>query len=464
MSPRLRSPILLAALAPGLTVLGLITAPALAAADPPPPAVAAEGQEVERYVLPAVDRQAARAADERRAARGAVPHFAVAREVRITPWTHGSWRPAGRERTRWRLRIASPEALSLNLAFGLYSMPEGGRLTLASADGGRRVGPFTERDNEDHGQLWTPPIPGDELELELDLPVAALDELELELRKVHLGYAGFGEPSSKSGDCHLDVACAAAEPWTDAARSVALLSIAGVRFCTGFLVNNTALDGRPLLVTAHHCGISPANAPSVVAIWNHQRRTCDASEDAPAAEGWERGGGDFQTGAVFRASHLPTDTVLLELDDPPDPAFGVYYAGWDRSAGDPGGAVAIHHPNTDLKRISFAGRVTTTRHLRREPEPGGNHLRVVRWTLGTTEGGSSGAPLFNRDGRAIGQLHGGYAACGEPRSDWFGRLSALWGAAGLPGTRLSDWLDPISSGAITLDGLDGLDVAAATTD
>lgn len=404
--------------------------------------------EVERYVLPRVDMDEVRAADEQRVGRGEVPFYAVAREVRISPWSHGDWQPVSEDEARWRLRLSSPGARSLNLAFGRFHMPDGGRLTVASADGRYLIGPFTEADNEPHGQLWTPPIPASELILDLRVPVELLEKLELELTKVHHGYAGFGEPQPKSGDCHVDVACPEAAPWSDQVRSVGLISIAGVRFCTGFLINNTALDGRPFLVTADHCGIRPSDAPSVVVMWNHQRVTCAG----PRPVAWDQ----FQTGAVFRASHRASDMVLLELDDPPDPAAAVYYAGWDRSDHDLQGAVTVHHPNTDVKRISLAaGPADTTWHLARWPVDGGNHLRVARWDLGTTEGGSSGAPLFNSDRRVVGQLHGGYAACGNQRADWFGRLSVAWDGDGGPGTRLSDWLDPLGSGAVVLDGLDG---------
>ena len=407
---------------------------------------------IERYVLPEVDMHRVRLQDERRASSGRVPHYAAPLEARITPWNEqGEWTLLSGGVARWQLRLASPGALSLNLAFSRYRMPAGGRMLLFSADGQHRAGPFSERDNEEHGQLWTPPIATDDLVIEILLPVGRLDDLELELARVYHGYAGFGETGDKSGECHRDVACV--ESWVDQARSVALISIGGVRYCTGFLVNNTALDGTPYLITASHCGITQHSAPSVVVLWNHERNGC--GDQAPANVE-----GHFQTGAILRADHPPSDTVLLELDDRPDPAFGVYYAGWDRSDADPSRTVVIHHPNTDLKRISFDfDRATSTAHLVHEPSIGADHLRIGEWDLGSTEGGSSGAPLFNRDKRVVGQLHGGWAACGDAQPDWFGRFSSAWTGRGRLGFRLSDWLDPLDTGAMTLDGIDGVEVA-----
>ncbi len=413
-------------------------------------------EEIVRVALPSVDALGLQLADERRAANGRVPHYAVALEVRVSPWgDDGTWDQVA-DKVRWRVRLHSPEALSLNLAFGRYRMPPRGRLFLTSADGRYRVGPFSDLDNDDHGQLWTPPILTDDLVVELQIPLDELANLELELTKVHHGYAGFGEPEPKSGDCHRDVACSEADPWSEQARSVGLVSVSGTRFCTGFLVNNTAFDGRPFFLTASHCGVTAHNAASVVVLWKHQRTLC--GDDTSADDGeWAA----FQTGALVRASHRPADMVLLELDDQPDPVADVFYAGWDRTLTDPKRSTVIHHPNTDVKRISFdADTARTTAHLADESRPGGDHLRIGAWDLGSTEGGSSGAPLFNHDKRVVGTLHGGYAACGAPQADWFGRFSAAWTGRGRSGFRLSDWLDPLDTGVQVLDGASQSDLAA----
>jgi hypothetical protein len=121
--------------------------------------------------------------------------------------------------------------------------------------------------------------------------------------------------------------------------------------------------------------------------------------------------------------------------------------------------VTIHHPQGDEKRISFEDDPTSTTSVGLDTSPGdGTHIRVADWDLGTTEGGSSGSPLLDPAHRVVGQLHGGYAACGNDLPDWYGRLSVSWTGGGTASTRLSDWLDPLATGVMALDGLDGTSI------
>lgn len=406
--------------------------------------VASLTEDILEIVLPTFDEELLRQADERRVRQGRVPHFAVGHEIRLGLWNDDQWQLVG-DQARWRARIISHGAFSLSLGLRKFRLPEGGLLTVRAADGETQL-VFDSRDNETHGQLWTPPLPGDSLLVELVVPFEALDDVELEISRVHHGYAGFGEPAPRAGECHRDIVCYEGEAWSEQARSVGLVSIAGVRFCTGFLVNNTALDGRPYFLTARHCGIDERSAPSVVVMWNYRRPLCQGGDARSEVSG------GFQTGAMLRTEIVASDTLLLELDDlPPSDA---YFAGWDRGEEPPRSSTVIHHPNTDAQRISFDfDSAVATHHLRDESRDGASHLRVGDWEIGSTEGGSSGAPLFNQDRRAVGQLHGGWAACGNTQADWFGRLSNAWHGRPSDGG-LADWLDPIDSEALTLDGVE----------
>jgi hypothetical protein len=211
------------------------------------------------------------------------------------------------------------------------------------------------------------------------------------------------------------------------------------------MVNNTAADSTPYFMTANHCGIA-FNAASLVVYWNFETSVCGGIPDGLLNQ--------WQTGSYHRASYSPSDFTLVELDQDPDPAWGITFAGWDRSGADASSAVAIHHPNCDEKRISFEYQSTTVTSYLGTSVPGdGTHVRVTDWDLGTTEPGSSGSPLFDQNHRVIGQLAGGYAACGNDLSDWYGRFARSWTGGGSSSTRLSNWLDPGSTGAMSVDTL-----------
>jgi len=416
---------------------------------------------VARILLPGPPDTAQLASqDEERFRTGLAPRFAVPFAMSRNTRNAGTWEELENGELLWRVHVVSRGASSLNFGFGKYRMPAGGRLFVYSPDGASVRGPFTDRDNEAHGELWTPVVLGGEAVIEVVLPRDQLPFLRLELTSANHGYKEFWMAGGdKSGSCNVDVACPEGDQWRDEIRSVGVISTGGSTFCSGFMVNNTENDNTPYFMTAYHCGINAGNAASLVVYWNFETSACGGYPDGSLDQ--------YQTGSVFRAARSASDFTLVELDDAPAEAFNVHWAGWDNSSADPARATAIHHPSTDEKRISFENDpLTTTSYLSTASPGDGTHLRVTDWDVGTTEGGSSGSGLWNQDHRIVGQLHGGYAACGNDDSDWYGRFSVSWDAGTTAATRLKDWLDPGESGAVTLDGIDpcprpSLDIAVA---
>ena len=341
----------------------------------------------------------------------------------------------------WRLRVSAPGAIHVNLGFSSYRMPEGGSLQLMSASSDD-VLTFTADDNKDHGELWTPIVVGSIVDLQVKLPPGVdPSELSLVLSSINSGFRGFAPSLEKSGSCNVDVECPQGDDWQAEIRSVAVYSQGGSTFCTGAMLNNALEDRTPYFLTANHCGINNNNeARSLVVFWNYETSTCGGTPDGRLDQ--------FQTGASFVAGSADTDFTLLRLDSQPNPAWDVHYAGWDRTGQAMDGAVAIHHPSTDEKSISFEN--DPTRFVRdafgNAQDNNGAYIRVNDWDLGTTEPGSSGSPLFSFDHRVVGQLLGGSAACGNNLPDWYGALRTSWTGRGTSQTRLSDWLDPNNSG------------------
>jgi hypothetical protein len=424
---------------------------------------------IPRIVLPPVDVTQALAEDPSREAAGLAPRFAIPVPVKLDTQNAGAWEEKAGVAT-WRLLIASPGALTLNLGFTRYKMPRGGSLVVSTPDGKYGPRPFTDADNEPHGELWTPVVRGDEILVTVTVPSARRNELVLELTSVGHDYRGFGSPSvDKSGSCNVDVACPEGDGYRDIIRSVANISTGGSLFCTGSMINSVSSGPgtKQYFLTANHCGINSGNAASLVTYWNHQNSTC-----RPVGSPASGGAGDgqltqFLTGAIFRAASAASDFTLVELDDVPPAAFNVYWAGWDRTSGESActpavPCAAVHHPDNDEKRISFSYQSTTTTSYNNPAVPGdGSHVRAI-WGLGVTEPGSSGSPLFSKEKRVIGQLHGGPSACGAADlSDYYGRLSISWNGGGTAATRLSNWLDPDGTGVTAIDGRDACAAPAA---
>lgn len=136
----------------------------------------------------------------------------------------------------------------------------------------------------------------------------------------------------------------------------------GNELCSGSLLNNTAQDYKPYILTAFHCiDIGIAGLPGLdgdgilheleigqaqrwLVRFSFRHTTCGGSTFANV-----RG----YNGNTFRAAWDSTDFALVELN------ANIYqdiysvgekvWLGWDRSGNTPSSAVCIHHPSGDVQ-------------------------------------------------------------------------------------------------------------------
>ena len=430
--------------------------------------------EVAQYTLPTVDVAALRAEDRARADQRGPYRYGRALDARYTSARDGTWERLPSGAWLWRLRLTSQGAVSMSVGFSVFELPEGAALYAHGPGDAPPHGPYTAADAT-AGQHWTPRVQGDRIVLELEVPTGQRSAVALTVGHVVHGYRPLPGRSSdaapKSGSCNLDVACEEADPWREQVRSVARYTFeenGSTFFCSGALVNNTAEDKTPYFLTAEHCVSTPEQAASMVFYWNYQNRTCRAlGSPENGMETSDDPGDQTSSGAVLRArsgnwhgsgqiSGAP-DLALVEIDDVIPPSYDVYFSGWDRAYTATAEGVSIHHPSGDGKRISFDRDSTRITGF---GTPGDTtHLRVGNWETGTTEGGSSGGPLFNKDKRIVGVLSGGRAGCGfegtpddNDEPDWYGRLAMGFENGDYSGTTLANVLDPLGTGTRTLDG------------
>ncbi len=376
-------------------------------------------------------------------------------EVEISPDNSGTWQKRPDGARLWQKGIYSPGAISINLVFQPYQLPHGAKLFIYTPDGKEILGAFDHRNNQEDGYFATSLIFSDSIIVEYFEPARAAFNGQLRIEQLTHGYRNPGAFAEKafgdSGNCNVNVACDVAEAYGDQIRSVALLLVGSNSFCTGALINNTSNDGTPYILSANHC----YRDPSTVVFWfNWESETCDNPDTPPPHQAL--------SGAVQRARYVyshfnktGSDFWLMEMNQLPPFEYNLFYSGWNRSE-DPltvDSVVGIHHPRGDIKKFSWSTDSLQVWGYGNANDTLETHWRVKSWDAGTTtEGGSSGSPLFDHQGRIIGQLHGGLAACGNTKPDWYGRLSVSWSGGGATTNALKTWLDPLDANPLAING------------
>jgi len=430
------------------------------------------------YVLPPPDPLEIEAQLELNRISNSKPlRFALERPVNLSPETHGSWTQEGDVRV-WHVHVLSPGAYSLGLVFGKYALLPGVKVFVYNPGQQQVKGAFTSGNNKRSGILPVGHLSGEELLIEMQVPAGMAAYGELELKSLSHAFLKTGFNATKTEDypagvfgysqqCEIDVNCVEGDYWQQVKPSVVRINTT-IWYCTGALVNNTAYDGTPYVITAEHCLNDDENFADVsVFQFNYESADC-FGENGPL---------DMSiSGAEQITNGDSIDFSLVRLSAIPPASYGVFYAGWDRSNFQTGGTATIHHPNADIKKVSVDAQIPDIPAQQGDvPYNGVDEYHyfsfwwIREWDIGTTEGGSSGAPLFNLDRRLIGMLSGGVAECGDSidydsdadrviyslapnYDDYFTQFGMAWDHEEAKGNALKSWLDPVNSGVVVLDG------------
>ncbi|MDP2423658.1 MAG: PKD domain-containing protein [Bacteroidales bacterium] len=373
---------------------------------------------------------------------------------------------------QWRLRVKTPGALATAIYFSDFYLPRGYRLYLYNDDRSRLLGGFTHENNHTDGLFATGLIPGESVIVECVSPVGITERPRFIISEVLHAYRGvdLNSPKKKpdingSGACNVNVNCSEGSAWKDQKKGVVrIMTRIGVTafWCSGSLVNNTLGDYKPYLLTADHClrnnqgtYASVANLNQWVFYFNYESETClDPAINPPEKS---------MTGAILKANtgegndNMGSDFSLLLLNQHIPTEYQPYYNGWSRVNAPAQSGVSIHHPAGEIKKISTYTTPLISSYFNNINQQ--NMYWKVQWAAtanghGVTEGGSSGAPIFNNEGLLVGQLTGGQASCTYPLSpDYYGKFSYSWESFGtIPSKQLKPWLDPMNSGLTQLRG------------
>jgi len=413
--------------------------------------------------MPPFDVAAMIAEDDTMNGKGLRPfRFGYNHLVSIDPQNSGSWITLSNGDRIWRLLIQSPDAFSINLGFSYFNLPVDAKMYVFSTDRQTVYGAFTHQNNNADNVFATDLVPGSAIIVEYFEPAHVSGQGGFVINRVTHAYhdvfgvlnstRGFGD----AGNCQFNSVCSLSAGWEEQIRSSVMLVSGGNGFCSGALINNTANDGKPYVLTADHC--MDNGVASYVFRFRWESKTCPNPTSAPLPRSTSNPSGYFSyTGAILRASNAGSDFALLEMTGIPGNQFApndtVYFSGWNRNNTAASAAYGIHHPSGDIKKFSIANNATIS-----STYAGASCWRVGTWTSGCTEPGSSGSPLYDENKRIVGQLFGGPSYCGAPTSqlnDYYGKLATSWNGT-QSSNRLKDWLDPLNAAPNTLDGFDPL--------
>jgi hypothetical protein len=394
-------------------------------------------------------------------ANGRLPMYGRVLDVDAGLHDSGLWTDMPDGGRVWRLRVTSTGALATELFFSDMSLPNGAGLYVYSDDGQQVLGGFTTYNNRPSGLFSTAQLMGPTSIVEYDEPAAVAGQGSLRITGVGHAYRMVGDV--QAGACEVDVNCPEGDGWQQQRDGVVRIGVktgSDLGWCSGSLVNNLTLDCKPYFLTANHCSLDEAGNQSSVTdleqwkfYFKYQRPDC-ASGTAFVGDqvvGCTKRGDSHDNGGASGS-----DFLLLEALDPTIPdSFDPYWNGWDATGAGSANGVGIHHPAGSEKKIS-----TYTSSLQSSSWGGvPNTHWQVHWVAtanghGVTEGGSSGSPLFNSAHHIIGTLTGGGSFCSSPNSaDYYGKVSYHWQSdGGTANEKLKHWLDPNSTGILSMDG------------
>ena len=410
--------------------------------------------------------------------------FCVGTKIKtiLNPSNSGTWINHTDGSKSWLLKITIDDAIGLSLNYKKFYIPDGAEIFLYNENKNHLIGKYTSSRNEINPITHTQIIEGSATIIEYHEPANCNQSFGFEIESVGYYFRGFEDylaPFIKTKNyiraesCQIDVACSEGDNWSNQIDAVVHFTFEEgdwIYVCSGSTINNTNQDCKPYILTAWHCGEHTANQNlnNYTWYWNYQKSSCQPNNNGDDPF---KGNQTMINGLVISSSGSGTlnnppsipnqlsgsDFTLVKLTSNIPDSYNAFYSGWDNTNSPATSGVSIHHPNGSAKKIS-----TFNSNLQNTSYNGGaaNAHWAVNWIEtenghGVTEPGSSGSPIFNQEGRIVGQLSGGSSFCDSTNyPDLYGKFSTNWKNNGDSSiAQLAPWLNPSDSTLSYIDGI-----------
>ncbi|MBO4244803.1 MAG: T9SS type A sorting domain-containing protein [Bacteroidales bacterium] len=363
--------------------------------------------------------------------------------------------------TLWRIGINAKEAGSVGVCFQDITLAKGVEMCLYG--GGDFLGTITDTIINDQHTLRTRFIDNDSVTIELFVPKDVAQQ-DFTISKISYGFEpltkmlkGRGSNPPANRCTHPNINGEYGQAYQIEKHAVVQYQFDDEDFsyvCTGTLVNNTAYDATPYIITAAHCVCNQEQAATVIAYFNFEL-SADGESPTPfqtlfgadivafPTQTHHTSGRTVFGTRIDEGIYNDYDISMLKLKAIPPKSYTPYYLGISLDTKHNINAVAtIHHPDGNEKAIAISNMppYQDSYPVSDEIFVADSHWHIDTWHQGYTETGSSGAPLLNQKHKLIGVLSGGYAECSDPYDDYFQMVSKMWNTNPNPNHQLSYWL------------------------
>lgn len=388
----------------------------------------------------------------------------------------GEWKYNSDGSSIWIMAIRAEGAAGIILYFENFHIYKGGKLFIYNKKKSQVLGAFTEKTNPKTWKFATQPLRGDQIIIEYEAEPGTLMPV-LDIKSIGYVFYGSGLEGSNSlragevnTSCMVPIDCIEGAAWQNEKNGICemIMKIGDKAYlCTGSVINNTAEDFKPYIISANHCfnvnGDTPSNEDLSMWIFkfHYEKVNCNYTKTL------------YETKSIVGCTKIAnnplnngSDGLLLLLNDTIPDNYNVYYNGWDRTNNGTESGSCIHHPQGEEMCISTIKDKTENGTWNDQTNTGAPSATWRVYYKKTDNGhgvvlsGSSGSPLFNKNKLIIGTLTGGATSCSEEgtgKSSYFGKLYYHWDKYLInnkleDSSRMDKYLDPLNTEKTTLNG------------
>lgn len=360
--------------------------------------------------------------------------FAKSFAVNYDPITAGTWTNLPNGDRIWMIGVESADAFSIGVQFSNLFIPQGGTIYIYNESHTDYIGPLTSNENKLSQSFNLPPVKGSKIIIEYYEPFAYRGDGHFEISSASHGYRDIHSMESVQNlECFVPLLNSSNTNLKNASSSVLMMIVDnGQRIATSTLVNNTANNGVPYVLTSQNALVGPPSTWTF--LFDVAGENCAGTNTLC----WSK--------AICGAEVVATDsqhgTALVKLKDMPKTSWSAYYSGWNQGSFENVESLISIQNSMGLPQsvAQYSGEIWMEIWNNKEV------MSFDNWSQGQSFKGATGSPVFDANMNIVGVYLGGNDDCAAIGTEHFAALASSWDT-------YSEFLNPTNANINQLHGI-----------